>query len=59
MISFRILGFNRVPPLIGRLLNITSDIHDKATEELAKTFFISPGMKTQFINRFLLILFSK
>jgi hypothetical protein len=39
----RILGFNRVPPLIGRLLNITSDIREKATEELAKTFFISPG----------------
>ncbi|CAF3573225.1 unnamed protein product [Rotaria sp. Silwood1] len=38
----KILGFNRVPPVIGRFLNITSDIREKATEELAKTFFISP-----------------
>jgi hypothetical protein len=39
----RILGFYRVPPIIGRYLNITSDIRRKATEELGKTFFISPG----------------
>jgi len=39
----RILGFNRVPPLIGRLVHITQDIRDRATEDLAKTFFISPG----------------
>ncbi|CAF0980116.1 unnamed protein product [Adineta steineri] len=44
----KILGFNRVPPLIGRLLNITSDLRDKATEELAKTFFISPANNTCF-----------
>ncbi|UJR08560.1 hypothetical protein I4U23_012821 [Adineta vaga] len=44
----KILGFNRVPPLIGRLLNITSDLRDKATEELRKTFFLSPANNTCF-----------
>ncbi|CAF0803825.1 unnamed protein product [Adineta ricciae] len=44
----KVLGFNRVPPLIGRLLNVTSDIRDKATEELASTFFISPANNTCF-----------
>jgi hypothetical protein len=39
----RILGFFRVPPLIGRVVDITQDIRERATHELAKTFFISPG----------------
>ena len=39
----RILGFYRVPPLIGRLVHITRDIQERATEDLAKTFFTSPG----------------
>jgi hypothetical protein len=43
-----------VPPLIGRIFNITSDILEKATEELAKTFFISPGTKNKkFFSRFI------
>ena len=41
--TFRLLGFNRVPPLIGRILNMTRDIREKANEQLAKTFFVSPG----------------
>ncbi|CAF2043121.1 unnamed protein product [Rotaria magnacalcarata] len=44
----KVLGFNRVPPLIGRFFNITSDIREKATAELAKTFFISPAHNTCF-----------
>ncbi|CAF2967910.1 unnamed protein product [Rotaria sp. Silwood2] len=44
----KILGFYRVPPLIGRLIDITRDIREKATEELAKTFFISPANNTCF-----------
>lgn len=43
MYIYRILGFNRVPPLVGRVMNITRDIREKATDELGKTFFISPG----------------
>ncbi|CAF0758817.1 unnamed protein product [Didymodactylos carnosus] len=44
----RIIGFNRVPPLIGRILNITGDLREHATPELAKTFFISPANNTCF-----------
>ena len=39
----RVLGFHRVPPVFGRFINITRDIKEKATNELAKSFFISPG----------------
>lgn len=42
--KFRVLGFNRVPPVIGRVFNITNDLRLKATEELARTFFSSPGL---------------
>ncbi|CAF1436612.1 unnamed protein product, partial [Adineta ricciae] len=44
----KILGFYRVPPLIGRLVHITRDIHERATEDLAKTFFVSPANNTCF-----------
>ena len=44
--STRILGFHRVPPLIGRLVHITREIRDPATDELAKTFFTSPGKQS-------------
>ncbi|CAF2114926.1 unnamed protein product [Rotaria magnacalcarata] len=44
----RILGFYRVPPVIGRLVDITRDIRETATEELAKTFFTSPANNTCF-----------
>ena len=37
------LGFNRVPPTVGRLFNMTTDLWQKAETELAKTFFYSPG----------------
>lgn len=39
------LGFNRVPPVIGRILDISNDLRATATEEFAKTFFVSPGNK--------------
>ncbi|XP_043194925.1 extracellular serine/threonine protein CG31145-like [Amphibalanus amphitrite] len=39
----RILGFRRAPPVIGRLMNITTDLYAKATGKLLKTFFISPA----------------
>ena len=40
---FRVLGFYRVPPTIGRIFNMTSDLREKADTELEKTFYISPG----------------
>ncbi|XP_076309113.1 extracellular serine/threonine protein CG31145-like isoform X3 [Tachypleus tridentatus] len=39
----RILGFRRAPPVVGRNLNITSEIYELAETDLLKTFFISPG----------------
>ncbi|KAH9421752.1 Golgi casein kinase, C-terminal, Fam20 [Dermatophagoides pteronyssinus] len=39
----RILGFRRTPPVIGRVLNITSEIYAIADDDLIKTFFISPA----------------
>lgn len=41
---FRILGFRRAVPTVGRIVNLTSDLREKAEKRLAKTFFISPGM---------------
>lgn len=40
----RILDFRRIPPVSGRLVNITKEIREITTDKkLAKTFFISPG----------------
>nr|XP_042899194.1 extracellular serine/threonine protein CG31145 [Parasteatoda tepidariorum]XP_042899195.1 extracellular serine/threonine protein CG31145 [Parasteatoda tepidariorum]XP_042899196.1 extracellular serine/threonine protein CG31145 [Parasteatoda tepidariorum] len=39
----RILGFRRCPPVIGRILNITTEIYAVADDDLLKTFFISPA----------------
>ncbi|RUS71632.1 hypothetical protein EGW08_020602 [Elysia chlorotica] len=38
----RLLGFYRVPPTVGRWMNISHDIHRVANSKLAKTFFVSP-----------------
>lgn len=39
----RILGFRRCPPVVGRKLNITTEIYAVADDDLIKTFFISPA----------------
>lgn len=39
----RLLGFRRCVPVIGRVLNITSEIYALGDESLLKTFFVSPG----------------
>ncbi|KAJ8313280.1 hypothetical protein KUTeg_009169 [Tegillarca granosa] len=44
----RILGFYRVPPTAGRLVNMTYDIKRLADHKLAKTFFISPAKNVCF-----------
>uniref|UniRef100_A0A8C4NHE2 FAM20 C-terminal domain-containing protein n=1 Tax=Eptatretus burgeri TaxID=7764 RepID=A0A8C4NHE2_EPTBU len=42
--STRILDFRRVPPVAGRIINITSEIRDVTQEKkLLKTFYISPA----------------
>ncbi|KAB1263680.1 Extracellular serine/threonine protein kinase FAM20C, partial [Camelus dromedarius] len=40
----RILGFRRVPPVAGRMVNMTKEIRDVTRDKkLWRTFFISPG----------------
>ncbi|XP_074840007.1 extracellular serine/threonine protein kinase FAM20C-like [Carettochelys insculpta] len=40
----RILDFRRIPPVAGRVVNITKEIRDITTDKkLARTFFISPA----------------
>ncbi|CAG7834153.1 unnamed protein product [Allacma fusca] len=39
----RVLGFRRAPPVVGRLLNISSEIYPLAEGQLLHTFFVSPA----------------
>ncbi|XP_033999504.1 extracellular serine/threonine protein kinase FAM20C-like [Trematomus bernacchii] len=40
----RLLGFNRIPPVVGRLINVTSEIREITTDHrLSRTFFTSPA----------------
>uniref|UniRef100_A0A3Q3GFU5 Extracellular serine/threonine protein kinase FAM20C-like n=1 Tax=Kryptolebias marmoratus TaxID=37003 RepID=A0A3Q3GFU5_KRYMA len=40
----RLLGFNRIPPVVGRLINVTTEIRDITTDhKLSRTFFTSPA----------------
>ncbi|XP_049925181.1 extracellular serine/threonine protein kinase FAM20C-like [Epinephelus moara] len=40
----RLLGFNRIPPVVGRLINVTSEIREITTDRrLSRTFFTSPA----------------
>ena len=43
VIVYRALGFGRVPPCTGRLLNMDRDIKRMADKKLLKTWFVSPG----------------
>lgn len=56
----RILGYRRVPPVVGRLVDVVKEIKNVTTDrKLARTFFTSPGADhTAFpsviwVNRFL------
>lgn len=39
----RLLGFRRAMPVTGRLLNMTTELYQKAEGELLNTFFVSPS----------------
>lgn len=39
----RLLGFRRAPPVVGRLLNMTSEIYAITDADILKTFFVSPA----------------
>ena len=48
-VSFRILDFRRVPPTVGRLVNITKEILEVTRNEILQSvFFVSPGGLTSF-----------
>jgi hypothetical protein len=38
------LGFNRVPPTVGRIFDIETELWQKADPELAKTFYKTTGI---------------
>ncbi|RVE75894.1 hypothetical protein OJAV_G00003210 [Oryzias javanicus] len=49
----RILGYRRVPPAVGRLVDVVKEIKDITTDrKLAKTFFTSPGIHLSIIHEF-------
>ncbi|KAM3727098.1 Extracellular serine/threonine protein [Dirofilaria immitis] len=47
----KILGFRRAIPTVGRIVNLTSDLRNKAEKRLAKTFFISPAKNLCFVSK--------
>ncbi|KHJ97119.1 hypothetical protein OESDEN_02909 [Oesophagostomum dentatum] len=47
----RVLGFRRAVPTVGRIVNMTSELYDKAEKKLKKTFFISPAKNHCFVSR--------
>uniref|UniRef100_A0A4W4HNQ3 FAM20 C-terminal domain-containing protein n=1 Tax=Electrophorus electricus TaxID=8005 RepID=A0A4W4HNQ3_ELEEL len=48
----RILGFRRVPPVVGRLIDVIKEIKDVTTDhKLARTFFTSPVGNTCFYGQ--------
>ncbi|KAK0049101.1 extracellular serine/threonine protein kinase FAM20C [Biomphalaria pfeifferi] len=38
-----LLGFHRVPPTVGRVVNVSHDLHRLSNKKLARTFFLSPA----------------
>ncbi|XP_062859512.1 pseudokinase FAM20A [Trichomycterus rosablanca] len=52
----RVLDFRRVPPVVGRLVNITKEIlYTTYNEELRSVFFISPANNTCFFAKCLYV----
>ncbi|CAI5454705.1 unnamed protein product [Caenorhabditis angaria] len=47
----RVLGFRRAVPTVGRILNMTTELFDKAEKKLKKTFFYSPAKNFCFVSR--------
>lgn len=39
----RLLGYRRAVPTVGRVVQMTEELLEKAEKKLKKTFFISPG----------------
>ncbi|CAL2051595.1 unnamed protein product [Caenorhabditis brenneri] len=47
----RVLGFRRAIPTVGRVLNMTTELFEKAEKKLKKTFFFSPAKNFCFVSR--------
>uniref|UniRef100_A0A0N5CDZ5 Fam20C domain-containing protein n=1 Tax=Strongyloides papillosus TaxID=174720 RepID=A0A0N5CDZ5_STREA len=47
----KVLGFRRAIPTVGRVVNLTSEILEKAEKYFKKTFFISPGKNLCFVGK--------
>ncbi|CAD6185058.1 unnamed protein product [Caenorhabditis auriculariae] len=47
----RVLGFRRAVPTVGRVMNMTSELYEKAEKKLKKTFFVSPAKNFCFVSR--------
>ena len=58
-IKFYIIGLRRAPPVVGRVINISHDLQKLASEDLLKTFFISPIGSVCFVGKFFKLQFLK
>ncbi|KAI6235183.1 Fam20C domain-containing protein [Aphelenchoides besseyi] len=47
----KIFGFRRAVPTVGRIMNITSELQEKAEKKLKKTFFVSPAKNQCFVGK--------
>ncbi|KAI6240115.1 hypothetical protein M3Y99_00497300 [Aphelenchoides fujianensis] len=47
----KIFGFRRAVPTVGRIVNITSELQEKAEKKLRKTFFVSPAKNQCFVGK--------
>lgn len=47
----RILGYRRAVPTVGRVVNMTEELRDKAERRLRKTFFVSPAKNHCFVSK--------
>lgn len=41
--TYRALNFRRVMPVVGRFVNVTSELYNLGNSEVRKTFFTSPA----------------
>lgn len=48
---YRILGYRRAVPTVGRVVNITRELRDNADRKLRKTFFVSPAKNHCFVGK--------
>uniref|UniRef100_A0A915IVD4 FAM20 C-terminal domain-containing protein n=1 Tax=Romanomermis culicivorax TaxID=13658 RepID=A0A915IVD4_ROMCU len=50
-LSYRLLGFRRAVPTVGRVVNMTDEFLPNAEKTLARTFFYSPAKNLCFVGK--------